>query len=248
MDIEQSFSVPFSPERVWNSFLDVEGIVTCLPGASLTEPPQGDQLALAMTVKLGPIVAAFKGEGQMKLDAANHTGVVSGQGNDRKSGSRVKGTATFALLADGAGGTRVNVVVDYSITGSLAQFSRGGIVRELATRMTDAFATNLKARLEAANEGVVEAVPTAGVEPVALDAPVAAQASVGEELGAPSAALASATPVEPVAAGHQAQPAPSRPAAAPPLDLGNLFWGVLLNRVRSLFGLKPKTRCPTCGK
>lgn len=247
MDIEQSFSVPFSPELVWKSFLDVEGIVTCLPGASLTEPPQGDELALAMTVKLGPIVAAFKGEGQMKLDEATHSGVVSGQGNDRKSGSRVKGEAKFELLPEGAG-TRVNVVVDYSITGTLAQFNRGGIVRELATRMTDAFAGNLKDRLEAANEGVVEVGPVVGDEPVALGAPVAADASVVEDLRVQCAAPTSQTTADPLSAPYQAQPKPARPAAAPPLDLGNMFWSVMLNRLRSLFGLKPKARCPTCGK
>lgn len=235
MDIEQSFSVPFSPDRVWKSFLDVEGIVTCLPGASLTEPPQGDQLALAMTVKLGPIVAAFKGEGQMTLDEASHSGVVSGQGNDRKSGSRVKGEAKFELLPEGAGGTRVNVVVDYSITGTLAQFNRGGIVRELATRMTDAFAANLKTRLEAANERVI------AVEPVALPA------SSGVE-GAGVGAENLTANVIPEGSINTPDPQANRAAPAPPLDLGNMFWSVLLNRLRSLFGLKPKHRCPTCGK
>jgi carbon monoxide dehydrogenase subunit G len=223
MDIEQSFSVPFSPDLVWKSFLDVEGIVTCLPGASLTAPPQDDQLSLAMTVKLGPIVAAFKGEGEMKLDESGHSGVVSGQGSDRKSGSRVKGTAQFVLLPEN-NGTRVNIVVDYSITGSLAQFSRGGIVRELATRMTDAFAANLKLRLEAANEEL-EAAPV--------------QAPMPE-----SGAIADASPV-------QAEPAANAYSAAPQaahLDLGNMFWSLLLNRLRRLFGLKEKQRCPTCGK
>ncbi|SEQ92595.1 Carbon monoxide dehydrogenase subunit G [Pseudomonas sp. NFACC02] len=228
MDIEQSFSVPFSPDVVWKSFHDVEGIVTCLPGASLTEPPHDDQLSLAMTVKLGPIVAAFKGQGAIALDEARRSGVVSGQGSDRKSGSRVKGTAQFELLADGASGTRVNVVVDYSITGSLAQFSRGGIVRELATRMTEAFAENLKSRLEAANDTAIAADP--GAEHV--------HALPGGDSG-----------VEPV---PSVSPIPdnARGAAEPqaPLDLGNMFWALLLGRLRRLFGLKEKRRCPTCGK
>lgn len=225
MDIEQSFSVPFSPDLVWKSFLDVEGIVTCLPGASLTAPPQDDQLSLAMTVKLGPIVAAFKGEGEMKLDESGRSGVVSGQGSDRKSGSRVKGTAQFELLPENHG-TRVNIVVDYSITGSLAQFSRGGIVRELATRMTDAFAANLKLRLEAANEAII--VPEPAAEPLAVAVEAATDAS--QARAEPAAKTFSAAPQQ------------------PPLDLGNMFWSLLLNRLRRLFGMKDKHRCPTCGK
>lgn len=236
MDIEQSFNVPFSPDLVWKGFLDVEGIVNCLPGASLTEPPQDGHLSLAMTVKLGPIVAAFKGEGQMTLDEANHKGVVSGQGNDRKSGSRVKGTAQFELLPEGTG-TKVNVVVDYSITGSLAQFNRGGIVRELATRMTDAFAANLKSRLEMANQGALPVEPATGL---AEEGSLASESRGARGLAEPAIVASQASP--------NAEPAAHRPAPAAPLDLGNMFWGVLLNRLRRLLGLKEKHRCPTCGK
>ncbi|WP_028241252.1 SRPBCC family protein [Stutzerimonas azotifigens] len=231
MEIEQSFSVPFPREKVWESFQDVEGIVGCLPGASLTEPPQGDQLAVAMSVKLGPIVAAFKGQGQMQLDHEARSGVVSGQGSDRKSGSRVKGEARFVLVPEGDSATRVDVTVDYAITGSLAQFSRGGIVRELATRLTEAFADNLKARLEA-QHAVEVADATETPAPILSDPLQAAE-------GAP------AVPVSAEAA-REAEPRPAKPAPAAkageqaPLDLGNLFWVVLLNRIRRLFGLKEK--------
>lgn len=223
MEIEQSFSVPFPRETVWESFQDVEGIVGCLPGASLTEPPQGEQLAVAMSVKLGPIVAAFKGQGKMELDHMDKRGVVSGQGSDRKSGSRVKGEARFVLVSEGDSATRVDVTVDYSITGSLAQFSRGGIVRELATRLTEAFADNLKARLEA-QYAVVDSAQTP-VPTLSNPLQSAEGAPVTPQAGEPAAA----------------KPAPAAKAVEQaPLDLGNLFWVVLFNRIRRLFGLKEK--------
>lgn len=207
MEIEQSFSVPFPRERVWASFHDIEGIVGCLPGASLSAPPDNGQLKLAMTVKLGPIVASFAGDGEMTLDDASHSGAVSGAGADRKSGSRVKGSAAFSLHEEGDA-TRVDVKVDYSIAGSLAQFSRGGIVRELATRLTEAFADNLKARLEA-------------------------------EAPAPAIAPAPATDSVQTAETTQSTPAAETPKPAPtqnaPLDVGNLFWRVLLDRIKSFF-------------
>src|ERR1700756_1990310 len=106
MEIEQSFTVPYPRDAVWARFHDTPGIVACLPGASLTAPVDNGMLKLAMTVKLGPIVASFAGDGEVK--------------------------------------------VDYTIGGSLAQFSRSGIVKELATRMTEAFADNLKAKLDEA--------------------------------------------------------------------------------------------------
>ena len=148
MEIEQSFTVPYPRDAVWACFHDTPGIVACLPGASLSAPPEGTLLKLAMQVKLGPIVAAFAGDGEMTLDEDQCRGSVSGGGVDRKSASRVKGVAAFALDNPTPGETRVDVKVDYTIAGSLAQFSRGGIVKELASRMTVAFAANLKAKLD----------------------------------------------------------------------------------------------------
>jgi hypothetical protein len=57
----------------------------------------------------------------------------------------------------------VVVGVDYTLTGSLAQFSRGGIVRELANALTAQFAARLAARLpqavEASSTPSTEALP-----------------------------------------------------------------------------------------
>src|ERR1700754_2015179 len=166
MEIEQNFTVPYPRDVVWACFRDTPGIVACLPGASLPAPPDDVRLKLAITVKLGPIVASFAGDGEMKLDDTAWRGSVIGGGVDRKSASRVKGEASFSLDDPTPRETRVDVKVDYAIAGSLAQFSRGGIVKELATRMTDAFAQNLKMKLDAAQV----APETGGNDDVAVDA------------------------------------------------------------------------------
>lgn len=230
MEIEQSFHVPFAPDLVWRCFRDIEGIVACLPGAALTAPPDNGQLKLSMTVKLGPIVAAFSGDGEIKLDDATRQGSVTGTGSDRKSGSRVKGEAAFSLHDDSTAATaltRVNVRVDYAIAGSLAQFSRGGIVRELAERMTVAFADNLKKKLEAEN------IPGSPASPAAesiVDAAVGVQTGVGSTAAQAAAVTAPAT----------ATPSASSTPAVAPLDLGGLFWRVMLTRVKRMLGLSPK--------
>ncbi len=211
MEIEQQFTVPFPRDRVWATFHDFEAIVGCLPGASLSAPPEGNDLALQMTVKLGPIVANFAGKGEIALDEAALSGAVTGSGADRRSGSRVKGCAAFALHEE-AEATRVEVKVDFSIAGSLAQFSRGGIVRELATRMTEAFAANLKARLEA-------------------DAP--ATPAPAKPAAAATAHDAVADTV--VAAQQPLAPTQSKPPQNAPLDAGSLLWRVFLDRTKRLF-------------
>lgn len=224
MEIEQRFTVPYSREAVWTCFHDTPGIVACLPGASLTAPPDNGALKLAMTVKLGPIVASFAGDGQMMLDEAAYSGSVNGGGVDRKSASRVKGEAAFSLDDSTPGETRVDVKVDYSIAGSLAQFSRGGIVKELAARMTEAFAANLKAKLDQA----AIAAPVVVSEP---DAEVEATAGAADPLmvNGPTPDPGTAAP----AAAHSPQPVQQRVNA--PLNLGNMFWKILWSRVRGLF-------------
>jgi carbon monoxide dehydrogenase subunit G len=232
MEIEQSFTVAYPLDDVWASFHDTPGIVACLPGASLTAPPEGGALKLAMTVKLGPIVASFAGDGEMSLDENEKRGSVSGGGVDRKSASRVKGVAAFALHQITPSETRVDVKVDYTIAGSLAQFSRGGIVKELATRLTDSFAQNLKTKLDAqsASQSVV---------PDAVQATPAAQADAPPANTAPDTKPVSNASIASVTSATSPSPAPApasasqaTPTANAPLDLGNLFWKMLWSRIR----------------
>ncbi len=153
MQLEQSFTLPFARAVVWPAFADEPMLVACMPGAALQGAPrpaeQGADIDLQFTVKLGPITGAFLGSGAVRRDDAAWCGTFSGSGADRKSGSRAKGEASFALIELDAASTRVDVKVDYSLTGPLAQFSRGAIVKELAAALTCDFAANLRERIEA---------------------------------------------------------------------------------------------------
>ena len=148
MKIEQQITVPFAAERVWELLRQPAMVVRCLPGAELTEADAGGRIAGRFTVRLGPITAAFAGDAEVHYDEAARSGEISGQGSDRKSGSRARATAAFALAA-AEDGTRIDIVIDYTLAGALAQFGRGGIVRDLAARLTGQFADNLRAALAA---------------------------------------------------------------------------------------------------
>ena len=149
MKIEERFTIPFRRERVWGFLHDTGAVVRCLPGAELTETGVDGQLLGRFSVKLGPIAAAFSGNAEIEFDEVAYRGEIAGTGSDRKSGSRARGSVSFAL-AEENGATRVEMVVDYSLAGALAQFNRGGIVRDLAKRLTTQFAANLQAALAAA--------------------------------------------------------------------------------------------------
>ncbi|WP_326535991.1 SRPBCC family protein [Pseudorhodoferax sp.] len=213
MQLEQSFTLAAEPARVWQAFHDVRLMVECLPGASIkpgAELVDGAEIPLLFKVKLGPIAAGFAGQGQLALDEAAQSGNFSGGAVDAKTNSRVKGQASFALLPD-AVGTRVTLSVEFSITGSLAQFSREGIVRALAEQLTRQFADNLQARL-----------------PQAVDVPREAPQSAASQAAQASVACAPTVFPAPV---PPAAPRAAAPAPAAAIDL----WSVLKLWFRGLF-------------
>lgn len=218
MQLEQRFRLSAPAARTWPAFRDVPLLVSCLPGASLEGPEQDGVWPLRFDVRLGPIAASFAGTGRLALDDAARSGRFEGQAADRKTQSRVKGAAAFALAEDETGGTEVSVSIDYALTGALAQFGRAGIVRELATALTAQFAQSLQARLAA----LEAAAPP--------DAAATATATQPAGNAAPHAADA---PVPAPAPGPVPPPSP----AAAPLALGPLLWAALRARLARLLGL-----------
>jgi len=147
--LRQSFTIAHPVGRVWAAFRDIEAVAACIPGVSLTAPPADGRVEGKVAVKLGPISAAFAGSGEVRLDEARRAGAISGQGRDSGSGSSVRGEVRFEVGSGAADGeTRVDVTVVYVLTGALGQFARGGIVNDLAARLTADFADNLRASLE----------------------------------------------------------------------------------------------------
>lgn len=165
--LKQSFTVNHARPLVWERFQDLPNVVQCIPGASLTEQASATQAKGRMTVKLGPIKADFGGDVDIEADESSYTGKIAGSGIDKSHASRAKGNVVYTLheAKDGAA-TVVNVDVDYTLSGSLAQVARGGIVEAVAEQICKEFARNLEEQLNAsapapaASEGeAVEATP-----------------------------------------------------------------------------------------
>ncbi|WP_127143589.1 SRPBCC family protein [Pelagibacterium montanilacus] len=210
--IKQVFTVNHPRDVVWDKFQDIDAVVECLPGASLTGPVVDGKAKGRVTVKLGPVKADFGGEAEITTDEATHTGKIAGVGIDKNHSSRAKGTATYTLEDAPNGGTVVTVDVEYSLSGSLAQFARGGIVDAVAEQICQDFAANLEAELSADTSEPARAAP--GSAPVE-----------GEG-------------VSPIAHEATTQPAP---AVAPKrkqteLNAFGLLWTVFKKRIARLFG------------
>jgi carbon-monoxide dehydrogenase small subunit len=150
VELRQSFSVPFPRAEVWRFFADLDRVTRCMPGARLTKPPQDGRAEGEVNVKLGPIVSAFHGVLDVARNDGAFRGTVRGAGRDAKSPSSARAIITYEVQAVDAAASRVDVSVKFLLTGALAQFSRSGLVRDVADHLTGVFARNLEAALAGA--------------------------------------------------------------------------------------------------
>jgi uncharacterized protein len=171
MKIEKSFELQHAREFVWSWMNDVRFVAQCLPGASIVEDLGEHRYKGRMSVKVGPMAAAFDGEISINSDPQAWTAIVSGKGADARSSSRATGAMTYRLSEGSApGATRVEVTSDINLAGPLAQFGKGAVMQEVANRITAEFVKNFEAALSAAPDAGQAATPDVEASSQSLDA------------------------------------------------------------------------------
>jgi uncharacterized protein len=153
MKLEHSFEVEAPLERVWETMIDIERVAPCLPGAEVTEAGEGGIYEGTFTVKLGPTTASYAGKLELsEVDEAGHRVRMQASGRDKRGQGSAKATIESSMTA-GDGLTRVEVATDFTLTGRLARFGRGGMIEDVSNRLLADFVDCLKARIEPAPEG-----------------------------------------------------------------------------------------------
>lgn len=169
MLIENEFEVAAPVEAVWAYLLDVERIVACMPGAELTETVDERTWKGKVTIKLGPVGLSFSGTVTMQeRDDHAHRVVLSAKGMEQRGRGAATALATAWAEAAASGGTRVSFSQDLTVSGAVAQYSRG-MMQDVSGRLTKQFADCLMANLEAQQAAVPGEAPppqvTAGSVP-----------------------------------------------------------------------------------
>jgi uncharacterized protein len=148
MKLDQSFEVKAPLETVWAALVNVERVAPCLPGAEITEKGDGEEYKGTFTVKLGPTTASYRGALTLEsADAESHTATMRATGTDKRGQGGAKAAIT-SVLTESDGGTRVDVSTDFTITGRLARFGRGGMIQDVSNRLLREFAECLQRNLE----------------------------------------------------------------------------------------------------
>lgn len=170
MKIENSFHVPAGLDASWRIITDVPRIVSCMPGAELTEAARDGSYKGNAKIRIGPVQLQFNGEARLyDVDAAKHAMKVRSRASDAKGRGTVASEMSFALAAEGDR-TRVDVVTELTLTGAVAQYGRGaGLIKEVANQFTKDFATNLANLVQReASAAPVQAAPAKPVSGLRL--------------------------------------------------------------------------------
>lgn len=142
MELVNDFTVEVPIDEAWATLTDVERIAPCLPGAQLQEV-HGDTYSGVVKVKVGPIVAQFRGDAVfVERDEAAHRAVLRAKGRDTGGKGNAEALITAQLEPKGDQSTLVTVTTDLTITGRVAQFGRGALA-EVSSKLLRQFVEQL---------------------------------------------------------------------------------------------------------
>jgi len=144
--ITQTFIIHAGLDEAWSLFRNLPSVAACIPGAELLRYDDRTFEGQVL-VRLGPIRASVKGNGEYQFDDRNHSVVVTGKGQDRFTRSNVQGVLKLQLEEIDANQARARVTLSFDLQGMLAQFSRSSIVREFTAHLVNEFALRASAML-----------------------------------------------------------------------------------------------------
>jgi carbon monoxide dehydrogenase subunit G len=158
IELEKNFTVAAPIDKVWEFLLNPENVVTCMPGASLTELIDDKKFEGSVKVKIGAITAKYAGTiTYTEADESAHKVVMLAEAKD-KSGGTVNGTITTRLIETSPGETEAQCESSVDMTGRIVSVGRG-MIDGVADQIIGKFVKNVKTLLEF--DDTPQAVPAA---------------------------------------------------------------------------------------
>ena len=223
MDLKHTFTVNQPIAETWAVVTDLERIAPCLPGAQLQEV-HGDVFKGVIKIKVGPIVAQFKGEAQFaEKDDANYKATLKAAGRDTTGKGNASATISADLTALTPNTTSVTVVTDLAITGKVAQFGRGAL-SDISEKLIAQFADNLNTLIDTEGGTPSASASTATATKAAPKAATKAAPKAAETKTTESKAATNGAATEPVVRKIEGP-------AAEPLDLQSVAGEAMLKRI-----------------
>ncbi|WP_422040795.1 SRPBCC family protein [Roseibium sp.] len=208
MDISGTRLIPAGRERVWEALNDPDVLKACIPGCESLEKTSDTEMSAAVTTKIGPVKAKFKGAVTLENINAPESYTIVGEGKGGVAGF-AKGAADVRL-EDADGGTLLTYEAKAQVGGKLAQLG-SRLIDSTAKKMAEDFFTKFSDTV------ADQEAPAAGAAP-AEEPAASAEDSVPEEVSMPAAAAVETQPARSV------EP---QPAANERVFGGPLIWGLV---------------------
>src|SRR3954464_15574149 len=120
-----------------------------MPGAILTATIRDGNFRGKVTIKLGPVSLSFAGTVTViERDATEHRIDIKASGMEQRGKGSAQATITAWVEPAGAATTRVRFKQDITVSGAVAQFSRG-MMNDVSAKLTKSFAECLKTNITA---------------------------------------------------------------------------------------------------
>ena len=138
---DKNFELNADIDTVWNLLINPEKVVTCVPGAELTETIDENHFKGKVTIKIGPVIAKFNGNVEVeKREISNYELAMTGKGSDI-SGKGGAAMSMWLKLNALETGTDVFCRMTVSITGRIAQFG-ARMIEAVNNKMFEQFISN----------------------------------------------------------------------------------------------------------
>ena len=182
MKLANQFTIDRPAREVFEAFLDVERIATCMPGSRLLGQSEPGTYDGEVKVKVGPLGVAYTGQFTvLDADAEQLRLTMRAKGREQRGAGNAD-AHIVASLSERDGGTLVQIDTDLSIRGNVAQFGRG-VIGEVTDGIMQTFSGNVEQMLVSGQApgpaAPVSAGAAAGRDTAPGPAPVTASADQG---------------------------------------------------------------------
>jgi uncharacterized protein len=128
MEFNNSFSVEKPIGEVWDTMLDLERVVPCVPGARVLEKTGESGVKAEVKIKLGSMSLNYVGPAEIvERDDSAHRAVL--QARAKETGGQGNADSRVEIqLAKAGDGTEVSIHSKVNVVGKAAQMGEGVIV------------------------------------------------------------------------------------------------------------------------
>ena len=135
VELDHSFSNDKSTEELWKAINDLELLVPCVEGGSVTEKTSDESVKAQILVKMGAMSMKFDGTVEIvEQDAGEHRVLMRVKSREAKGQGYANADVTFTLNDDGGGGS---IHTAAQITGKAASMGEGVVQSVLDALIKD---------------------------------------------------------------------------------------------------------------